>query len=138
MAGTQSNNVKMFGKVALDCGWLQTSSTKSNMPIRPQEIGRRSGNLRPFQLRIILCVSWNRVNMQQLAPARYPGGTIRLAEQKQVEARVVQLLEQILHRTIRLQLEAEPGKAIAGNRCAVRQSGKSQRQRTIRVADADL
>ena len=93
MAGTHSNNVKMFGKVALDCGWLQTSSTKSNMPIRPQEIGRRSGNLRPFHLRIILCVNWNRVNMQQLAPARHLDRTIRLTEQKQVEARVVQLLE---------------------------------------------
>src|SRR5262245_47866499 len=52
--------------------------------------------------------------------ARHSTARRRLPEDEQIEARVVELLEQVLDRPVRLELEPQPGEAVAGARRAFR------------------
>ena len=102
------------------------------MAVGTHQIERRLRHPRARQFRIIDGIWGNHVNAQQLAEIRHFLGRRLLPEHDQVEPRVVEFLEQVLDRPVRLQLEPQPREAIARARRAVGQACQRLRQRALR------
>src|SRR5713226_2707123 len=105
---------QMFGDVTCRSGSIQVNATKSDMAVGAHEVERGPGNLRACQFRVVEWIDRNGVDAQQIAESERSFGRRKLPHHDQVKSRVVEFLEQILDGAVRLELEPQPRKAIAG------------------------
>ncbi len=108
-----------FGQVPCDGIRFQASPGEPDVAVRTQQIERRPQDPHPRELLGVVRIVGNHVGAQQLAEfgcfLRWRG----LPDDDQVVARVVELLEQVFDRAVRLEPEPQPRKTIARARRAV-------------------
>src|SRR5205809_199468 len=111
-----------FGQVPGDGIRFQSSPGEPDVAVRTQQIESRSRDPHAGELLRVVRIVANHVGAQQLAESqRFPRGR-GLPDDDQVVASVVQLLEQIFDRAVRLEPEPQPGKTIARARRAAGQT----------------
>ena len=86
----------------------QASPGKPDMAVRTQQVKRRSSDLRAGQFPVVRRIVGNHVSAQRVAEVQRPVSRERLPDHDQIEARVVESLEQVLGRPVDLELEPQP------------------------------
>src|SRR5262249_10521725 len=112
-AGAWRCQVRLFYQVAFDVRHLQARAAKPDMPVGAQQIERSLRDLDAGELGSIGGIGRNGMNAQQVSELTKCFRIGRLPDHKQVEGRVVEMLEQVLDLAIRLKLEPHPWEALA-------------------------
>ena len=66
------------------------------------------------ELAIIAGFAWNRMDKQDAVQHRYSAWRQHLPDQDEIESLIIELGEEVLDRTVRLQLDPQPRETIAG------------------------
>src|SRR5882762_347267 len=132
------NSNAAFGQVPGDGIRFQASPGEPDVAVRTQQIESRSRDPHACQLSGVGRFVGNHVDAQKIAEPQPFSRRRGLPDDDQVVARVVQLLEQVFDRAVRLEPEPQPRETIARVRRAVGQARQRFRQGTLRVGDAGL
>src|SRR5439155_1839590 len=127
-----------FGQVPGDGSRFQASPGEPDVAVRTQQIESRSRDPHACELSGVVRFVGNHVDAQKVAESQPFSRRRRLPDDDQVVARVVELLEQVFDRAVRLEPEPQPRKTIARARRAARQARQHSRQRAFPVGNAGL
>src|SRR5216684_238076 len=130
------NSNAAFGQVPDDGIRFQASPGESDVAVRTQQVESRSRDPHACELSGVVRFVGNHVEARKVAESQPFSRRRRLPDDDQVVARVVELLEQVFDRAVRLEPEPQPGKTIARARRAVGQARPHFRQRAFPVGDA--
>src|SRR6267378_344367 len=132
------NSNAAFGQVPGDGIRFQASPGEPDVAVRTQQIESRSRDPHACQLSGVVRLVGNHVDAQKVAESQGFSRRRGLPDDDEVVARVVELLEQVFDRAVRLEPEPQPRKTIARARRAAGQARQHFRQGTLRVGDAGL
>src|SRR6266496_2929048 len=117
---------------------VEARSGEPDVAVRTQQIESRPRDPHAGELLRVVRLVGDHVDAQKLAESQRFARRRGLPDDDQVVARVIELLEQVFDRAVRLEPEPQPGKTIARARRAVGQPRQHFRQRAFPVGDAGL
>ncbi len=108
-----------LGKIAREFRLVEPSALESDVPVGTQQVERRPPDPRARQFVCVGAVVRYRNHAHQIGARERRQARRRLSEHQQIEAAVVELLEQVLDRAVRAHSQPKPGEAVPRRRRAL-------------------